>query len=484
MHNPIRLDPLETDPELEYEERCEKLAARLARIEPITVTRAQLDALCQRLFPPRPTGWLKLYSVLTHQFAFHHELGAALDPQLSHAQRPLATVHGRTTRPRRRARDERKRSRRIRLHHAGKAPRRVRHHRPAAVTPYSKSAPGISRGRFLFPPAVAAGHRRGTVDRIMTRPATPFSNRLLTDFALFDAHFPAPNDADRPVTVHRDGLVLHARSRCRHTIVAEPVTGTLRTIVANAAASGITLCGTCFEGFVSSRLGPRYASFLAIIAAQADLQRFAAINPDTVALTELQTHSTNLDVAISLLYEHRDHLPGGSLDEMYTTTTEQLAAISASFASAFTRRRPETLPLLSAWTSRHVSPDETGTWAARLAIAATEPDLLIAVDRRSLDLNADNDAVDTLILTCWAWRSSPCGSLDLLRAPRVIADWLSSFAISTDSRFGENPALAVTVHDPSGVSDATLDAAMVLWDPFENGAYPDFASALAAATCI
>lgn len=80
MHNPVVLEPVCGDTGPGYEELFEQLTAEVAAIAPVDVTGEQLDAICERLFPPRKPGWVKLHAFLAYQFPFIHELGMHQDP--------------------------------------------------------------------------------------------------------------------------------------------------------------------------------------------------------------------------------------------------------------------------------------------------------------------------------------------------------------------------------------------------------------------
>jgi hypothetical protein len=80
MHNPVRLEPVCDDNSPDYEELCEQLTLAVEALAPVEVTGEQIDALCDRLFPPRKPGWVKLHAFLTYQHPFIHELGMRQDP--------------------------------------------------------------------------------------------------------------------------------------------------------------------------------------------------------------------------------------------------------------------------------------------------------------------------------------------------------------------------------------------------------------------
>lgn len=319
----------------------------------------------------------------------------------------------------------------------------------------------------------------GTVVVTMARTIIPLPQRLLADFAVFDEYHPVPNVLDEDFTVYEGGGVTHTRPRCWSAVTLTERVSPLRSIVTDASDG--QLCLNCFETALI-KLGPHVAAYLALASAAAEIERFETLDPVRIPLESLYASSISLDITAALLTQDAEALEIGPASSRYASTQRSLAALAGHLRGVLVDRRGESIPLLAEWSVTHAADNVSAErWRQRFERITDESEVLIAIDRRSLELAPDGVSIDALALECWSYRQSPCGSLDLLRAPALLALWFSEFATSPSSRFGEDPSFAVTVHDPAGVTDAELETAMVLWDPFDPGAYPDFGSALIAA---
>jgi hypothetical protein len=316
----------------------------------------------------------------------------------------------------------------------------------------------------------------------MARTITPLSRRLLADFAVLDAYTPAPNLLDETFVTYEASGVLHARARCWSSATLTRREGTLRVLVTDAETANQQLCANCFASAVTAKIGPENEAYLALANATAEAGRYERLDPARITLESLHSASISLDITAAMLTQDAAQLQTGPAAAEYAVVEHRLATLAAELRANLISRRYESIPLLAAWTVTRAADEAAAElWRRRFERVADEPEVLIAIDRRSLELDEGGVAIDALALECWSYRQSPCGSLDLLRAPALLAHWFSEFATSPSSRFGEDPSFAVTIHDPAGVSDAELEIAMVLWDPFDPGAYPDFRSALIAA---
>ena len=81
VHNPVRIEPALDEDHPEYEERAIELESVLTSLDIVDVTGEEIKSLCDQVFPPRPEGWLKLYSVFGLQLHLPtHIVGETLAP--------------------------------------------------------------------------------------------------------------------------------------------------------------------------------------------------------------------------------------------------------------------------------------------------------------------------------------------------------------------------------------------------------------------
>jgi len=323
---------------------------------------------------------------------------------------------------------------------------------------------------------------------------------LRADVAIIDAYLPAPNNADLTLKVYLTGigaeLELHTERTC--AMRAQVLTGgevavELRTVreILGSQINGdvqepaLKTCGQCVPETIDATLGTQlYRCRHLAIDADA-VGRYERFPPEHLEIVQLLRRAVSLEMR-RLGLGNEEAFKSAGLGDVRTELDKRLKEHATTIDALMRHRQRESIEVLANWTEHHHE-DQHHAWVARLMDPVELDDIVVfAVETAALARQGHNTEsdhpwicdveVETLVGCCWMIHRS----VDrlVMRGPRVVAEWLSEFAVdpTTALKPADQP---FTIVDDTNAS--ITETAMTLWDPRPGSVYRRFLDALSAA---